>query len=301
MPRIEDYVTMTNYKGFYRLWDESEFKMMRSFKDGLLYSLISVPTTKVMLFPVDRVMSSGQSMMFADSNTNTSFKKILFKTSYGSILPHLGKCMSQGVLTFSFFKCLREAVNDPQDSQTVKVLKSTVTGSVAGFLSTVLTYPVESSYKHLVIDEGRHYRHPGLLKALEYRYIEGGRRAMYQGLSVSLVGSMLFRGIYFGGFEWIKNLNGITREDSIQTVYPCALVSTALAIIVTHPLDSIRMNYIAASYNNVYHFNSVGPFDYAWSKMTPIKFIKGLHWNLGKTFSSAAALVVFDRILAKYS
>lgn len=296
MIRLDEIFEMKDgWPGLYVIWHESDFKMSRTFKQGFLCGLGSVSVAKLAVFPIDRFINCGKSSQYSDPH-KTVFQ-IIKKTHFNSLYPSLCRTVPQYALMFACYHAGRTSITDPtaMESTASATLKSGFCGTLAGPFATLVLYPLEVAHKHLMIDEGRHNRDVTLNRSFEYRYVEGGYRAFYQGMTLSMIGSAVYRGFYFGGYEFVKHFTGLREEKKeFKKLFPCALASTMFATALVHPIDALRMNYLTATYQAVFHYNIIGPFSFAGKRMTLGKYLSGLHWNLGKSISAAAVLAAFD-------
>jgi hypothetical protein len=299
MVRLDEIIDMDGFEGLTVIWRRSNFNTLRTWRDGTIAAILTTPVCKALCYPIDRVLNVGKSAQFSDRKApfSTRFISIMKHTELNTIYPSLVRTVPQYITMFGLYHTLRRAITDSTATESTgwAVFKSSSMGSLSGFASTLVFYPLEAAHKHKIIDDGRLNRHFGLVKALEYKYVEGGARSSYQGMSIALLGSFVYRGLYFGGYEFAKRYSGRhEREKRFKDLIPCALASTLIATAFIHPIDALRMNYLTACYQAVFHYNSVGPFEFAWRKMTVGKYVAGIHWNLGKSIPAAVLLAAFD-------
>merc|ERR1711971_1170003 len=84
----------------------------------------------------------------------------------------------------------------------------------------------------------------GLADCLKKTVQSGGVASLYNGIGVSVVGIIPYRGVYFGLFDTLsgynpyqKSENGIMRAAS---KFVCAQVSAITAGYVSYPFDTVR-------------------------------------------------------------
>ncbi|KAJ9457743.1 hypothetical protein DIPPA_18178 [Diplonema papillatum] len=115
------------------------------------------------------------------------------------------------------------------------------TGSAAGVASLVLLHPFDVVRTKLATDVGvgytRQYRSM-LDCALKTVKLGGPLNGLYAGFCVSVPSIVVFRGIYFGGFQ---TANQWVPKNSPWTVhFLIAQLATSLASLAAYPFDTVR-------------------------------------------------------------
>jgi len=105
------------------------------------------------------------------------------------------------------------------------------------------SYPLDLARTRLSTDAkhaagaSRQYRNMRHCLAVTYR--QGGVRGLYRGLGVSLVGTIPYRAVYFGGYSTM--MNALRNEDSgFGLKMGVAWANTVAAQMLTYPADTVR-------------------------------------------------------------
>jgi solute carrier family 25 folate transporter 32 len=109
-----------------------------------------------------------------------------------------------------------------------------VSGMTAGGLSTLILHPIDLVKVRLQADTKHDYRSHSFLYT--FRLMSDlrstfGMRALYQGLSANLLGSVSSWGIYFMLYEWLK------RKEFLENQYfASATIAGAVTQLFTNPI-----------------------------------------------------------------
>ena len=135
---------------------------------------------------------------------------------------------------------------------------SFLSGGMAGMTATALTYPLDLARGRIagkVATEGgaKHYR--GIVDTVLVTAREEGPRALYKGMSPTLLGAMPYEGIKFGtvaAMEWAFPKTSATREGGNRDDNNDSIVSDVTrkllfggaggvsARVITYPNDTVR-------------------------------------------------------------
>jgi solute carrier family 25 (adenine nucleotide translocator) protein 4/5/6/31 len=90
------------------------------------------------------------------------------------------------------------------------------------------------------VGEGREFNR-GSIGCIRSIYTSDGVRGLYRGIGASMIGVVLYRGIYFGAFDTGKFLMRKDNENpSLMNMWLLAQSITLLAGTLTYPLDTVR-------------------------------------------------------------
>merc|ERR1712012_1050117 len=109
-------------------------------------------------------------------------------------------------------------------------LINVASGGLAGAGSLCIVYPLDYARTCLASDVGSgRAQFNGLLDCIKKTVGAGGIGALYNGLSVSIVGIIPYRGVYFGLFDTLSGYNPFQKEKRTASrhiqVCVCASVS----------------------------------------------------------------------------
>ena len=118
-------------------------------------------------------------------------------------------------------------------------------GGLAGAGSLMIVYPLDYARTRLASDVGTgKQQFSGLIDCLKKTVASSGIGGLYNGIGVSVVGIIPYRGVYFGLFDtlsgynpWQKSENGVLRASS---KFACAQFSAIAAGYASYPFDTVR-------------------------------------------------------------
>ncbi|KAH0981618.1 hypothetical protein GBA52_008795 [Prunus armeniaca] len=135
-----------------------------------------------------------------------------------------------------------------------------IAGAAAGCTTLIIIYPLDISHTRLAADIGRtevrQFR--GIYHFLSTIRQKDGIRGVYRGLPASLQGMVIHRGLYFGGFDTIKEILSEKSELELPLWkrWAVAQAVTTSAGLLSYPLDTVRRRMMMQSgleqrmYNN---------------------------------------------------
>lgn len=176
-----------------------------------------------------------------------------------------------------------------------------VAGAAAGCTSLILVYPLDIAHTRLAADIGRtevrQFR--GIHHFLATIFQKDGVRGIYRGLPASLHGMVIHRGLYFGGFDTIKEI--LSEESKPELAlwkrWMVAQAVTTSAGLVSYPLDTVRRRMMMQSGMEHPVYNST--LD-CWRKIYRteglISFYRGAVSNVFRSTGAAAILVLYDEV-----
>ncbi|KAH6790844.1 Mitochondrial substrate carrier family protein [Perilla frutescens var. frutescens] len=174
-------------------------------------------------------------------------------------------------------------------------------GSAAGCTTLIIIYPLDIAHTRLAADLGRtetrQFR--GIGHFLNTVYSKDGVRGVYRGLPASLQGMVVHRGLYFGGFDTIKEM--MEKESSSDVVlwkrWTAAQAVTTAAGMLSYPLDTVRRRMMMQSGLEKPMYRTT--FD-CWRTIYKVEgfasFYRGAMSNIFRSTGAAAVLVLYDEI-----
>ena len=181
-------------------------------------------------------------------------------------------------------------------------------GGIAGAGSLMIVYPLDYARTRLASDVGTGKRQfSGLMDCLTKTVKAGGIGGLYNGVGVSVVGIIPYRGVYFGLFDTLagynpyeKSENGIFRAGS---KFICAQVSAIMAGYASYPFDTVRRRLQMQSEKPQEEWVYKGTAD-CFQKIikdegVPALF-KGAGANALRTVGAALVLVLYSEITAVF-
>jgi solute carrier family 25 (adenine nucleotide translocator) protein 4/5/6/31 len=181
-------------------------------------------------------------------------------------------------------------------------------GGLAGAGSLCIVYPLDYARTRLASDVGGGKKQfNGLADCLKKTVSAGGIGALYNGIGVSVVGIIPYRGVYFGLFDTLsgynpyqKNENGLLRASS---KFVCAQTSAIAAGYASYPFDTVRRRLQMQSEKPESEWVYKSTSD-CFSKIVKEEgtaaLFKGAGANALRTVGAALVLVLYSEITAAF-
>lgn len=190
---------------------------------------------------------------------------------------------------------------DPKTEKLKFFLGSLASGGAAGATSLIFVYPLDYSRTRLAADVGKakHEREfTGLGNCLTTTFKKEGLLGLYRGFSVSVVGIIVYRACYFGGYDFGKQfLFKDFRNANAVLLFLFAEVNTTLSGLASYPLDTVRRRLMMQSGRAQKAYT--GTFD-CMRKIYAEKglgaFYKGALSNIFRGTGGALVLVLYEKI-----
>lgn len=189
-----------------------------------------------------------------------------------------------------------------QDSHLVSgVPANFIAGATAGCTTLIIIYPLDIAHTRLAADvgntEARQFR--GIYHFLSTILKKDGIRGVYRGLPASVHGMIIHRGLYFGGFDTIKEM--LSKESQPELAlwkrWVAAQAVTTSAGLLSYPLDTVRRRMMMQS--GLEHPMYKSTLD-CWRTIYRTKgvasFYSGAVSNMFRSTGAAAILVLYDEV-----
>jgi len=179
-------------------------------------------------------------------------------------------------------------------------------GGLAGAGSLCIVYPLDYARTRLASDVGTgKQQFNGLFDCLKKTVANGGIKSVYNGIGVSVMGIIPYRGAYFGLFDTLsgfkphqKSENGLARAGS---KFGCAQTSAIMAGYASYPFDTVRRRLQMQSEKPESEWVYKGTAD-CFSKIVKEEgsaaLFKGAGANALRTVGAAMVLVLYSEITA---
>ena len=174
-------------------------------------------------------------------------------------------------LSFAFkdkFKAMASGSASDEVALWKVVTRNIASAGAGGGISLVLLYPLDMARTRLATDVGKNAkerRFTGTIDCIKKIYAERGLRGVYTGLSVSITGVIVFRGLFMGGYDTAKYVlgldaaegsargkNALEKENlfslkSILMRLGAAQIVTLTAGTLCYPIDTVRRRVMMQS------------------------------------------------------
>ncbi|TXG61216.1 hypothetical protein EZV62_012579 [Acer yangbiense] len=176
-----------------------------------------------------------------------------------------------------------------------------IAGAAAGCTTLILIYPLDIAHTRLAADIGRtevrQFR--GFYHFLSTIFKKDGIGGVYRGLPASLQGMVIHRGLYFGGFDTMKEIlaEESKPELALWKRWAVAQAVTTSAGLLSYPLDTVRRRMMMQSgmEKPMYH-NTRDCWRTIYRREGVASFYRGAVSNMFRSTGAAAILVLYDEI-----
>jgi len=177
-------------------------------------------------------------------------------------------------------------------------------GGLAGAGSLMIVYPLDYARTRLASDVGGKDRQfNGLADCLKKTVQAGGVASLYNGIGVSIMGIIPYRGSYFGIFDTLSGYNPYQNDDNglkrATSKFFCAQFSAITAGYISYPFDTVRrrlqMQSEKAEHERVYK-GAADCFGKILKEEGSSAFFKGAGANALRTVGAAMVLVLYSEI-----
>ncbi|KAJ8750496.1 hypothetical protein K2173_015641 [Erythroxylum novogranatense] len=176
-----------------------------------------------------------------------------------------------------------------------------IAGAAAGCTTLILIYPLDIAHTRLAADIGRtdvrQFR--GIYHFLTTICKKDGIRGVYRGLPASLQGMVFHRGLYFGGFDTMKEI--LSEEGNSDLAlwkrWVMAQAVTTSAGLLSYPLDTVRRRMMMQSgLEQPMYYSTLDCWKKIYSTEGVASFYRGAMSNMFRSTGAAAILVLYDEV-----
>jgi solute carrier family 25 (adenine nucleotide translocator) protein 4/5/6/31 len=204
------------------------------------------------------------------------------------------------------YPSLREDNNGP-GSRKRRILRSFVSGGLAGATTITFLYPLAFMRTRLAVDLGRTEKGErkfanGMSDVTKQIWRSDGLRGFYKGYGIALISVSMHRFVYLGGYDYIKSefaasAEGTNRKMQIAERFAAAQFVSMAASTLHYPLDCVRrrlMMEAGRAEGEQRYRNTIDCFRRIWAEEGSRGFFLGLGPNLVRCIGSALVLVSYD-------
>ncbi len=181
-------------------------------------------------------------------------------------------------------------------------------GGLAGAGSLMIVYPLDYARTRLASDVGSgKAQFDGLADCIKKTVASGGVGSLYNGIGVSIVGIIPYRGVYFGLFDTTTGYNPYQKSENnllrAGSKFACAQFSAIAAGYASYPFDTVRRRLQMQSEKPKDQWVYQGTAD-CFQKIIKNEgtgaLFKGAGANALRTVGAALVLVLYSEITAAF-
>lgn len=173
-------------------------------------------------------------------------------------------------------------------------------GGAAGATSLLFVYPLDFARTRLAADVGKDgaRQFNGLLDCVSKIFKKDGFRGLYQGFGVSVIGIVVYRAAFFGGYDTAKSvlLPAGSKAPFWQNFIVAQLV-TSISGLVSYPFDTVRRRLMMQSGRaDVLYTGTLQCFGKIMKDEGAMALFKGAGSNILRGTGGALVLVMYDEL-----
>ncbi|KAK4274569.1 hypothetical protein QN277_017769 [Acacia crassicarpa] len=199
------------------------------------------------------------------------------------------------------YKSMLRSGNSGENNFPSGALANFVAGAGAGCTALVVVYPLDIAHTRLAADIGRTEKRQfqGIHHFMATILRKDGIRGIYRGLPASLQGMVVHRGLYFGGFDTIKEMlsEGSEGKLALWKRWVVAQAVTSSAGLISYPLDTVRRRMMMQSgMEHPVYSNTLDCWRKIYKTEGFVSFYRGAVSNMFRSTGAAAVLVLYDEV-----
>jgi len=209
-------------------------------------------------------------------------------------------------LNFAFkdqFKLFFGGIAKDNKSYTASFSRNIASGGAAGATSLLFVYSLDYARTRLANDSksakkgGGDRQFNGLVDVYRKTLATDGISGLYRGFSISCVGIVVYRGLYFGLYDSLKPivLTGDMRDSVIASFF-LAWGITIFSGLASYPIDTIRRRMMMTSGEAVKYRSSLHAFQEIIAKEGTKSLFKGAGANILRAVAGAGVLAGYDKL-----
>jgi len=171
-------------------------------------------------------------------------------------------------------------------------------GGAAGATSLLFVYPLDFARTRLAADVGKgsERQFNGLVDCLTKINKSDGFMGLYRGFGVSVLGIIVYRACYFGGYDTAKK-SIFTKDTHVLMKFVTAQIITGISGLISYPLDTIRRRLMMQSgRKDVMYTGTFDCFNKILANEGPKAFFKGALSNIIRGAGGSLVLVLYDEL-----
>jgi len=171
-------------------------------------------------------------------------------------------------------------------------------GGAAGATSLMFVYPLDFARTRLAADVGKgdSRQFNGLVDCLSKINKSDGFMGLYRGFGVSVLGIIVYRACYFGGYDTAKK-SLFKKDTSVIFKFLTAQVITGISGLVSYPLDTVRRRLMMQSgRKDVMYTGTFDCFNKILKNEGGKAFFKGALSNIIRGAGGSLVLVLYDEL-----
>ncbi|AQZ11150.1 AAC1 (YMR056C) [Zygosaccharomyces parabailii] len=205
-------------------------------------------------------------------------------------------------LNFAFKDKIKAAFNVKRETEgyTKWFAANLASGGAAGGLSLAFVYSLDYARTRLAADASRNgaeRKFKGLRDVYRQTLATDGVMGLYRGFGPSVVGIIVYRGLYFGLYDSLKPilLTG-SLERSFAASFLLGWVITTAASTASYPLDTVRRRMMMTSGQQIKYSGAWDCLTSIYKQEGPLTLFKGCGANIVRSIAAAGVISLYDQL-----
>jgi solute carrier family 25 (adenine nucleotide translocator) protein 4/5/6/31 len=180
--------------------------------------------------------------------------------------------------------------------------KNIASGGLAGATSLFFVYSLDYARTRLANDnksakKGGERQFNGLIDVYSKTLKSDGIQGLYRGFTISCVGIIVYRGLYFGMYDSLKPvvLTGSFKDSFVGSFF-LGWAITIAAGLASYPIDTVRRRMMMTSGEAVKYRSSMHAFAEIVKKEGTASLFKGAGANILRAIAGAGVLAGYDQL-----
>ncbi|KAJ7566832.1 hypothetical protein O6H91_02G120300 [Diphasiastrum complanatum] len=175
-------------------------------------------------------------------------------------------------------------------------------GAAAGATSSLFVYSLDYARTRISSDaknvrKGGQRQFSGLIDVYKKTLASDGISGLYRGFNASVIGIIVYRGLYFGFYDSLKPLVLVgPLEGSFLASFMLGWLVTTGAGLAAYPLDTVRRRMMMTSGEAVKYMNTLDAFQQIIAKEGAKALFRGAGANILRGVAGAGALAGYDQV-----
>ncbi|KAL2826839.1 mitochondrial carrier domain-containing protein [Aspergillus cavernicola] len=194
------------------------------------------------------------------------------------------------------------AYKKERDGYTKWMMGNLASGGAAGATSLLFVYSLDYARTRLANDAksakgGGDRQFNGLVDVYKKTLASDGIAGLYRGFGPSVLGIVVYRGLYFGMYDSIKPVLLVgPLEGSFLASFLLGWTVTTGAGIASYPLDTVRRRMMMTSGEAVKYKSSFDAFKQIVAREGVKSLFKGAGANILRGVAGAGVLSIYDQV-----
>jgi len=285
-----------------------------TFAINFLMGGVSAAVSKTAAAPIERVklLIQNQDEMLKNGRLDRPyggisecFKRVIAEEGVGSLwrgnFANVLRYFPTQALNFAFKDTFKAMFAVPKTASYAKKFSSNIAaGGMAGAASLTVVYSLDFARTRLANDnkaakKGGERQFNGLLDVYRKTIKTDGVAGLYRGFNISVVGIIVYRGLYFGLYDSIKPMLG-PLKDNLLANFLLGWGITIGAGLASYPIDTVRRRMMMTSGEAVKYKSSAHAFAEIVKKEGYKSLFKGAGANILRAVAGAGVLAGYDKL-----